>query len=102
MPPPFPVLARCDAPSRQVVSRCAAFCLQALSPRLATSQTLSEKKESLVVTSLACVTLPPFLSRDAGMASPDHTPKGRGYDTSILYFHHANGASHTALARCMN
>ena len=27
---------------------------------------------------------------DAGMATPDHTPAGRGYDTSILYFHHAN------------
>ena len=27
---------------------------------------------------------------DAGMASPDHTPKGRGYSTSMLYFHHAN------------
>jgi arylsulfatase I/J len=27
---------------------------------------------------------------DAGMASPDHTPHGRGYDTSLLYFHHAN------------
>jgi len=27
---------------------------------------------------------------DAGMATPDHTPKGRGYDTSLIYFHHAN------------
>eukprot|EP01043_Picozoa_sp_COSAG02_P000887 COSAG02_NODE_18_length_54986_cov_345.599322_21_plen_249_part_00 len=27
---------------------------------------------------------------DAGMATVDHTPKGRGYDTSFGYFHHAN------------
>ena len=27
---------------------------------------------------------------DAGMAIPDHTPKGRGFDTSIGYFHHEN------------
>eukprot|EP00729_Bicosta_minor_P018749 gene18749-28568_t len=27
---------------------------------------------------------------DAGMATPDHTPEGRGYDTSLGYFHHAN------------
>lgn len=27
---------------------------------------------------------------DAGMATPDHTPKGRGYDSSLIYFHHAN------------
>jgi arylsulfatase I/J len=27
---------------------------------------------------------------DAGMATPDHTPQGRGYDTSLGYFHHAN------------
>jgi len=27
---------------------------------------------------------------DAGMATPDHTPHGRGYDTSLHYFHHAN------------
>lgn len=25
---------------------------------------------------------------DAGMATPRHTPKGRGYDSSLLYFHH--------------
>ena len=24
------------------------------------------------------------------MATPDHTPQGRGYDTSLIYFHHAN------------
>ncbi len=28
---------------------------------------------------------------DAGMATVDHTPAGRGYDTSLIYFHHANG-----------
>lgn len=27
---------------------------------------------------------------DAGMATLDHTPKGRGYDQSLIYFHHAN------------
>ena len=27
----------------------------------------------------------------AGMATPDHTPAGRGYDTSLLYFAPANG-----------
>eukprot|EP00912_Choanoflagellata_sp_UC4_P000209 UC4_evm2s134 len=27
---------------------------------------------------------------DAGMATPDHSPQGRGYDTSLGYFHHAN------------
>merc|ERR1719390_601618 len=27
---------------------------------------------------------------DAGMATPDHTPKGRGYQSSLHYFHHAN------------
>jgi len=27
---------------------------------------------------------------DAGMATPSHTPKGRGYDTSLNYFGHAN------------
>ena len=24
------------------------------------------------------------------MATPDHTPQGRGYDSSLVYFHHAN------------
>ena len=23
-------------------------------------------------------------------ATPDHTPRGRGYHTSLSYFHHAN------------
>eukprot|EP00035_Acanthoeca_spectabilis_P003368 m.92872 g.92872 ORF g.92872 m.92872 type:complete len:439 (-) comp12086_c0_seq2:653-1969(-) len=27
---------------------------------------------------------------DAGMATPTHTPKGRGYETSLGYFHHGN------------
>ena len=27
---------------------------------------------------------------DAGMATPDHTPQGRGFDTSLNYFAHAN------------
>ena len=25
---------------------------------------------------------------DCGMATEEHTPKGRGYDTSLFYFHH--------------
>lgn len=27
---------------------------------------------------------------DCGMATPDHTPRGRGYHTSLSYFHHEN------------
>jgi arylsulfatase I/J len=27
---------------------------------------------------------------DVGMATPDHTPHGRGYQSSLHYFHHAN------------
>lgn len=27
---------------------------------------------------------------DAGMATPTHTPFGRGYDSALCYFHHAN------------
>ena len=27
---------------------------------------------------------------DAGMATPDHTPRGRGYQTNLFYFHHDN------------
>ena len=27
---------------------------------------------------------------DAGMATPDHIPKGRGFDSSFGYYHHAN------------
>jgi hypothetical protein len=37
---------------------------------------------------------------DAGMATADHTPAGRGYDTSLIYFHHANGARDAAPAHC--
>jgi arylsulfatase A-like enzyme len=28
---------------------------------------------------------------DAGMASMEHTPKGRGYNHSLVYYHHDNG-----------
>ena len=27
---------------------------------------------------------------DGGMATPAHTPRGRGYEDSLLYFHHMN------------
>lgn len=27
---------------------------------------------------------------DAGMATQQHTPQGRGYDSSLNYFQHAN------------
>ena len=27
---------------------------------------------------------------DAGMATPEHTPRGRGYETWLGYFQHAN------------
>jgi len=27
---------------------------------------------------------------DAGMATPQHTPRGRGFDTSLVYFNHEN------------
>jgi arylsulfatase B len=27
---------------------------------------------------------------DTGQATPDHTPQGRGYDTSLIYFMHEN------------
>ena len=27
---------------------------------------------------------------DVGMATPRHTPLGRGYDSSLGYFHHSN------------
>ena len=29
---------------------------------------------------------------DAGMATPQHTPMGRGYQNSLVYFHHVNDA----------
>ena len=42
-----------------------------------------------------------FFLRDAGMATVDHTPKGRGYDTSFGYFHHANDCESPRLeAKC--
>ena len=27
---------------------------------------------------------------DAGMATAEHTPRGRGYEQNLHYFHHAN------------
>ena len=30
------------------------------------------------------------LAGDAGMATPQHTPRGRGFDSSLIYYHHAN------------
>ena len=32
---------------------------------------------------------------DCGMATEAHTPKGRGYDTSLFYFHHVRSAPRT-------
>jgi arylsulfatase A-like enzyme len=54
-----------------------------------------------------------FLQWDAGMATPDHTPHGRGYSTALHYYHHANdywtmvdhggcGGNSTASAECLN
>ena len=37
--------------------------------------------------------------RDAGMATVDHTPHGRGYDTSFGYFHHGPPLPHAILCR---
>jgi hypothetical protein len=31
----------------------------------------------------------------AGMATPDHTPQGRGYQEALHYFHHDNVTTHT-------
>jgi len=28
---------------------------------------------------------------DVGMATPDHTPLGRGFDDNLIYFEHKNG-----------
>ena len=28
--------------------------------------------------------------RDAGMATPQHTPRGRGFDSSLVYYGHEN------------
>ena len=53
-----------------------------------------------VTTSIAWFQKPPthvinsqsnsFSQWDVGMATPDMTPRGRGYDTSLFYFHHDN------------
>ena len=37
---------------------------------------------------------------DAGMATPDHTPKGRGFQSSFGYFHHANDYYTERAGRC--
>jgi arylsulfatase I/J len=37
---------------------------------------------------------------DCGMASPDHTPRGRGFDSSFGYFHHANDYWVEAIGSC--
>ena len=29
---------------------------------------------------------------DAGMATPQHIPRGRGYQHSLVYYHHVNDA----------
>ena len=38
---------------------------------------------------------------DAGMATPDHTPKGRGFQSSFGYFHHANDYYTETAGGCM-
>ena len=37
---------------------------------------------------------------DAGMATPDHTPKGRGFDSSLCYFHHDNYFYNETCSKC--
>ena len=37
---------------------------------------------------------------NAGMATPDHTPQGRGFDTSLNYFHHANSFYNETAGEC--
>lgn len=37
---------------------------------------------------------------DAGTATPDHTPKGQGHDTSLGYFHHDSGYWDETAGRC--
>ena len=37
---------------------------------------------------------------DAGMATQDHTQKGRGFDTSFGYFHHANDYYNETVGAC--
>lgn len=38
---------------------------------------------------------------DAGMATPDHTPMGRGYHSALHYFHHANDYWSMATGQCL-
>ena len=37
---------------------------------------------------------------DAGMATPDHIPKGRGFDSSLCYFHHDNDFYNETVGKC--
>ena len=37
---------------------------------------------------------------DAGMATPDHVPLGRGFDSSLCYFHHGNDFFNETDGRC--
>ena len=37
---------------------------------------------------------------DAGMATPDHIPTGRGFDTSFGYFHHSNDYYNETAGHC--
>ncbi len=37
---------------------------------------------------------------DAGMATPNHTPKGRGFDTSLCYNHHGNDYFNEVDGKC--
>ena len=37
---------------------------------------------------------------DAGMATPDHTPKGRGFQSSFGYFHHDNDYYSEIVSEC--
>ena len=38
---------------------------------------------------------------DAGMATPTHTPLGRGFDSSLCYFNHENHYFNETIHRCM-
>lgn len=48
----------------------------------------------------SCELIHCILLRDAGMATPDHTPQGRGYDSSFGYFCHTNGYWNETLYTC--
>ena len=37
---------------------------------------------------------------DAGMATPTHIPKGRGFDSSLCYFHHDNDFFNETASKC--